>query len=135
MEWSGEQCGFVIETFFKNGDSVIAIQRADLTHFQLGRRVSAPSRNTIFRWMDSVRATGLTLKKKPSGRSKTVRTPVNFEAVRRRFGNKSSRKTSNDRESDEKFQKTSRLLYQSIPKDIIWRLLYCRIKLHYPFVA
>ena len=82
MVWSGEQCGFVIETFFKNGDSVIAIQRAFRTHFQLGRRARVPSWNTILRWVDSVRATGSTLKKKPPGRPKTVCMAINLEAIR-----------------------------------------------------
>ena len=38
MELYGEQHGFVIKTFFKNGDPVIATQRAFRTHFQVGRR-------------------------------------------------------------------------------------------------
>ena len=83
MRWSGrEQRGFVIGAFFKNGDSVIATQRVFRTYFQLGRRAKDPSWNTILRWMDSVHATGSTLKKKPPRRPKTVRTPVNVEEVR-----------------------------------------------------
>ena len=61
MQWSDEQRGFVVETFFKNGDSVIATQRAFRTHFQLGRRARVPSWNTILMWLDSVRVTGSTL--------------------------------------------------------------------------
>jgi hypothetical protein len=37
MEWSGAQRVFIIETFLKNGESVIATQRALRTHFELGR--------------------------------------------------------------------------------------------------
>ena len=79
MEWSGEQRGFVIETFFKNRVSLIAIQRAFRTRFQLRRCGRVPSRNEILRWMDSVPAI---LKKNLPGRPKTVRTSVNVEAVR-----------------------------------------------------
>ena len=81
MELSVEQRGFVIETFLKNGDSVIATQRAFCIHFQLGLRARAPSRNTVLTWVDSVCATGSTLKEKPPGRPMTVRTPGNVESV------------------------------------------------------
>ena len=42
MGWSGEHRGFVVETFFKNNESVIATQRAFRRHFRLGRRAPVP---------------------------------------------------------------------------------------------
>ena len=68
--------------FFKNGETVIATQRAFPIHFQLGRRTRVPSRNTILRWVDSLCTTGSTLKKKPPWRPKTAHMPVNEEAIR-----------------------------------------------------
>ncbi|PNF19154.1 hypothetical protein B7P43_G09807 [Cryptotermes secundus] len=82
MEWSGAQRAFVVETFFKNRESVIATQRAFGTHFELGRRYRILTRNTILRWVASFRTTGSTLKKKSPGRPRSVRTPANVEAVR-----------------------------------------------------
>lgn len=82
MPWSGEHRGFVIETFFKNKDSVVATQRAFRRRFGLTRHDSVPDAKTITKWITSVRATGSALPRKPAGRPKSVRTPENIVAVR-----------------------------------------------------
>jgi hypothetical protein len=82
MRWSGEHRGFVVETFFKNNESVIATQRAFRRHFRLCRRAPVPDRKTILLSVSNMRATGSTLKRKPAGRPRSVRTPENVQTVR-----------------------------------------------------
>ncbi|CAK9796588.1 Transposable element Tc3 transposase, partial [Anthophora quadrimaculata] len=82
MPWSGEHRGFVVEAFFKYGESVIATQREFRTRFGLRANESVPDRNTILLWVRRVRATGSALKRKPPGRPKNVRTSENIAAVR-----------------------------------------------------
>jgi len=62
MGWSGEHRGFVVETFFKNNESVIVTQRAFHRHFRLGQRALIPDQKTILLWVLTMRATGSTLK-------------------------------------------------------------------------
>ena len=76
MSWSGEHGGFVIEALFKN-DSVTATQRAFRTRFGLYATDAVPDGKTILRWVSSVRASGSALPRKPSGRSRNVKTPEN----------------------------------------------------------
>lgn len=82
MSWSGEERAFVVESYFKNGDSVVATQRAFRRHFNLRPLDSVPGRNTIIRWVAAFRATGSTLKQKPPGRPRSIRTPENLERLR-----------------------------------------------------
>ncbi|KAJ4427547.1 hypothetical protein ANN_25195 [Periplaneta americana] len=63
--WSGVQRAFIVETFLKNEESVIATR----THFDIGCHARIPTRNTILRWVASFRITGSTLKKKSPGRN------------------------------------------------------------------
>jgi len=82
MGWSGEYSGFDVETFFKNNESVIATQRAFRRHFRLGRRAPVQDRKTILLWVSNMRDSGSTLKRKPPGRPRSVRTPENVQTVR-----------------------------------------------------
>jgi transposase len=82
MGWTGEHRGFVVEAYYKNNRSAIATQRGFRTRFALGRNASVPDRKTILLWISNLRATGSTLKRKSSGRPRTVRTPENVEAIR-----------------------------------------------------
>ena len=82
MGWSGEHRGVVVETFFKNSESVIATQRAFRRHFSLGRRAPVPDRKMILLWVLNMRATGSALKRKPPGRPRSVRMPENVQMVR-----------------------------------------------------
>jgi transposase len=82
MPWSGEHRGFVVEAFFKHGESVTATQRAFRKRFGLRANESVPDWKTILLWVQRVRATGSALKRKPPGRPKNVRTPENITTVR-----------------------------------------------------
>jgi len=64
MGWSDEHRGFVVETFFKNNESVIATQRAFRRHFRFGRRAPVPDRKTILLWVSNMRATRVNIKTK-----------------------------------------------------------------------
>lgn len=81
-QWSSEHRAFVVETYFKSGDSVVVTQRQFRRHFHVGSRGQVPSRNTIKLWVKNFRSTGTTLKQKPGGRARSVRTPENVERVR-----------------------------------------------------
>ena len=78
----GEHRVFVIETFMKSNESVITTQRTFRTHFALGRHVPVPDRKTILLWVSNFRAIGSALKRKSTGRPRSVRTPENVAAVR-----------------------------------------------------
>ena len=80
--WSAQQRAFVLETFFKNNESVIVTQRAFRRHFSVHRNDSVPSRNTILLWVANFREMASALKKIPPGKQRTVRTPENVERVR-----------------------------------------------------
>lgn len=53
MNWMGEHCAFIVETFIKNNKS-----RAFCEHFRLGRHDPAPTRNMIVLWVNKFRASG-----------------------------------------------------------------------------
>lgn len=80
--WSAAHRAFVIEAYFKSGDSVVATQRRFRQRFNTGRRGRVPERHTIRRWVDQFRATASAVNKTPPGRPRTVRTPENIERVR-----------------------------------------------------
>jgi hypothetical protein len=82
MGWTGEHWGFVVEAYYENNHSVLATQRVFCTRFALGRNASVPDRKMILLWISNLRATGSTLKRKSTGRPRTIRTPENVEAVR-----------------------------------------------------
>ena len=81
-QWTVEHRMFAYDAYVQNGESVTAVQRLFRVHFNLGRRDTVPSRNTILRWIHSLRKTGSIVKKKPPGPNKTVRTPENIERAR-----------------------------------------------------
>jgi hypothetical protein len=58
MAWSGEHRAYIVETYLKNAESVIATQRLVQTHFRLGRNATFPNRKTILLWVTNFRATG-----------------------------------------------------------------------------
>lgn len=81
-QWSSAHRAFVVETYFKSGDSVVVTQRQFRRHFNVPCGGRIPSRNTIKLWVQNFRSTGSTLKQKPEGRPRSVRTPDNVERVR-----------------------------------------------------
>ena len=82
QQWTVEHRMFTYDAYVQNGESVTAVQRLFRVHFKLGRRDTVPSRNTILRWIHSLRTTGSIVKKKPPGHNKTLRTSENIERVR-----------------------------------------------------
>lgn len=96
-QWLARHRSFVIETFFKNNESVISTQRLFRVNFQAGRHGPIPSRNTILKWVSNFRNTASAMKIKPRGRPRSVRTPANIETVRRsvvQSPNRSARRQS-----------------------------------------
>lgn len=72
---------FIVENFFKNNESIVVTQRQFRTRFNL----NSPCRNTILKWVGQFRTTASALKKKPTGRPISVRTPANIERVQVAF--------------------------------------------------
>ena len=48
--WSVQHRAFVVEAYFKNGDSVVRTQRLFRRNFHVARHGPIPSRNIILRW-------------------------------------------------------------------------------------
>lgn len=82
MAWTGEHRAFIVEDFIKNGESVTQTLRNFKTHFKLNRNDPGPNRKSVMVWVKNFRATGSALKRKPPGRSRSVRTPTNVLAVK-----------------------------------------------------
>lgn len=80
--WSAEHRAFIVETFLKNGESVVKTQRAFRLRFNVGRHGAVPTRNTILRWIQNFRLSSSASKKKPPGHVRSVRTPENIDRVR-----------------------------------------------------
>ncbi|CAI9738332.1 XP_033610977.1uncharacterized protein LOC117283012 [Octopus vulgaris] len=95
MVWTGPERAFAVETYIKNGESVITTQRAFRIHFGLNRNDAVPGRKSILLWTERFRTTGSALKKNPPGRPRSIRTPENVQAVRQyilQSPNRSARK-------------------------------------------
>ena len=72
MPWTGTHHAFVVENFTTNGESVTATLRNFRTHFHLSRHDPVPDRKSILLWVKNFRDTGSALKRKPSGRPRSV---------------------------------------------------------------
>jgi len=62
--------------------TIVAVQRAVRTRYQIPPRDRVPDRKSILLWVENFRGTG-SVSKKRRGRPRTSRTPENIEAVRR----------------------------------------------------
>ena len=82
--WTAQHCAFVVEAYFKNGDSAVTTQRLFRRHFKIPRHGRVPSRNIVKEWVQNFRenASALKKKKKPRNRIPTARTPENFHMLR-----------------------------------------------------
>jgi len=80
-QWSPEHRAFVVETFFKNGESVIVTQRKFRLHFNVPHHERIPSRNTILLWVHNFHTTASATKKHGVSKRMVI-TPENVEAVR-----------------------------------------------------
>jgi len=81
-QWNGQQRAFAIKMFYKNNDSLEGAQKEFRCFFNLGRHGQVPSKHAIKTWIKNFEETGSALKKKPTGRPRSARTPQNIEAVR-----------------------------------------------------
>ena len=81
-QWGPQHCAFVVEMFFKNGESVTVTQRKFRLHCNVAHHGRILSRNMILLWVHNFRTMASATKKKQSGSAWTVRTPENVEAVR-----------------------------------------------------
>ena len=82
MAWNSEHRAFVVETYFKCGDFMIAAQRQFRTHFDVDWQGRVPNRKTILLWIRNFRQTSSALKWKSPGIPRSVRTSVTIAAVR-----------------------------------------------------
>ena len=64
-QWTAQHRVFVVEAYFKNGDSAVTTQRVFLRPFSIPRHGRVPCRNTIKEWVQNFRENVWTLKRKP----------------------------------------------------------------------
>lgn len=83
--WTVEHRVFAYDCFVRNNESVTVVQREFRRHFNIHRNRAVPSRNTILRWVESLRRRGELINRRPRGAPRTVRTPENVERVRQAF--------------------------------------------------
>jgi hypothetical protein len=81
-QWSMQDCAFIAETIFKNGNSVVKKQWIFCKHFIIACHGKVPCHNTIQWCVENFRTSASALKKKPPGSVCTVQSPQNIEAVR-----------------------------------------------------
>jgi len=81
-QWTVQHRAFVVEAYFKNGDSAITTQRLFRRHFNIPRHGRVPCRNTIKEWVQNFQENVSALKRNTRGRIPMVRTPENVDKVR-----------------------------------------------------
>ena len=80
--WTAENCSFAVETYLKNNESPITVQKIFHRHFRLERHDRVPDHRTITRWVNHFRTTASSLKEKSPGRPRSQRTLVRVEDAR-----------------------------------------------------
>jgi len=58
MVWSNEQRAFAVETYFSQSHSIVVMQRAFRTRYQIPPRDRVPDRKSILLWVENFRETG-----------------------------------------------------------------------------
>jgi len=58
MVWSNEQRPFAVETYFSQSHSIVAVQRAFRSCYQIPPRDRVPDRKSILLWVENLRETG-----------------------------------------------------------------------------
>ena len=117
MAWSSEHCDFVVEIYFKCGDSMIAAQCQIHTHFGIGQHGRVPHRKTILLWVCNFRQTSSALKRKSPGRPRSIRTPETI-AVRYAVTTSPQRFTA------------KHALALGVSDRSVWRILHLDLKFH-----
>ncbi|KAK9885723.1 hypothetical protein WA026_012492 [Henosepilachna vigintioctopunctata] len=72
---------FAVKSFFSNGRSLVATQRAFCAPFEIPSHRLVPGRNSILSWVNSFRECGSVAKPR-NGLQRTIRTPENIARVR-----------------------------------------------------
>ena len=54
-QWTGQHGAFVVEDYFKNGDSAVTTQRLFRRHYKIPRHGRVPCRNTVKEWIQNFR--------------------------------------------------------------------------------
>ena len=80
--WTIEHRVFANDSFVKNNESVTAVQHEFRRRFKIHRNDSVPARNTILRWVKSLRTRGTLQNARPVGAPRTVRSQENVKRVR-----------------------------------------------------
>jgi hypothetical protein len=73
---SAEHRPFAVETYLKNNESSITMQRIFCCHFGLKRHKKVPDHQTIVGWVEQFRTTPSCLKNKSPGHPRTQWTPA-----------------------------------------------------------
>ena len=81
MRWNSEERSFAVETYFSNGYSVIATQRAFRRRFNIAPSGRVPDRKSIVTWVTTFRQTSSTTRRR-TGVPRPIRSPENVAAVR-----------------------------------------------------
>jgi len=63
MVWSKEQRAFAVETYFSQSHSIVAVQRAFCTRYQIPPRDRVPDRKSILLWVENFTGKGKCVKK------------------------------------------------------------------------
>ena len=58
MVWSNEQRTFAVESYFSQSHSIVAVQRAFCTRYEIPPRDRVPDRKSILLWVENFRETG-----------------------------------------------------------------------------
>ena len=58
MVWFNEQRAFAVETYFSQSHSIVAVQRAFRTRYQIPPRDRVPDRKSILLWVENFMETG-----------------------------------------------------------------------------
>ena len=80
-QWTAQHRAFVVEAYFKNGDSPITT-RLFRRRFNIPHHGRVSCRITIKEWIQNFQENVSALKRKPRGRIPTARTPENVDKVR-----------------------------------------------------
>jgi len=80
--YSNEQRAFAVETYFSQSHSIVAVQRAFRTCYQIPPRDRVQDRKSILLWFENFRESG-SVSEKRWGRPRNSRKSQNIEDVRR----------------------------------------------------
>ena len=81
-QWTAQHRAFIVEAYFKNGDSAVTTQTVFRRHFNIPDHGRVPCCNTIKEWVQNFRENASALKRKSRGKIPMVRTPENVDMVR-----------------------------------------------------